>query len=108
MILSLDIDTNRFFSAWFLFNVKNVNQFHQLISYIPQHVLYNFRLTKAYIYIPEDDDRSRLDSGEDEYIFELTMSIHPTELSNKFAAREKLNEYFELAIQGINTFIRDI
>jgi hypothetical protein len=107
LIFSLDIDTNRFFSAWFLFDVKNVDKFHQLISYIPQHVLYNFRLTKAYIYMPGDDDRSRLDSGEDEYMFELTMSIHPAELSNKFAAREKLNEYFELAIRGVDAFMRD-
>ncbi|THT95305.1 restriction endonuclease [Lampropedia puyangensis] len=104
LISSLDIDTDRFFSAWFLFDVQSVDKLHQLISYIPQHVLYSFRLTRAYIYLPEDNDRSRLDSDEDEYLFELTMSIHPAELSNKFTAREKLNEYFELAIQGIGAF----
>ncbi|EEH8831350.1 hypothetical protein FVC22_11305 [Salmonella enterica] len=104
LISSLDIETDRFFSAWFIFDVNNVNRFHELVSYIPQHVLYNFRLTRAYIYLPERDNRSVLDSNDDEYIFELTLSIHPAELNNKFIAREKLNEYFDLIINGINEF----
>lgn len=104
LISTLDIETDRFFSAWFLFNVKDVPRFHQLISYIPQDILYSFRLTRAYIYVPEDNDRSRLDSDEDEYLFELTMSVHPAQLSNKFTARERLNEYFAMAIKGINAF----
>ncbi|MGR5958459.1 hypothetical protein [Enterobacter ludwigii] len=101
---SLDIETDRFFSAWFIFDVSNVDRFHELVSYIPQYVLYNFRLTRAYIYLPESDNRSVLDSDDDEYIFELTLSIHPAELPNKFIAREKLNEYFDLIIDGINEF----
>lgn len=104
LISTLDIDTDRFFSAWFLFEVKDVSRFHKLISCIPQHILYSFRLTRAYIYVPDDNDRSKLDSDEDEYLFELTMSIHPAELSNKFTSREKLNEYFALAIKGIDAF----
>ncbi len=104
LISSLDIDTDRFFSAWFLFDVADEVKFHELVSYIPQEILYSFRLTRAYIYVPEDDDRSRLDSSKREHLFELTMSIHPAELSNKFTAREKLNEYFALAISGIKTF----
>lgn len=104
LMSSLDIETDRFFSAWFIFDVSNVDRFHELVSYIPQYVLYNFRLTRAYIYLPESDNRSVLDSDDDEYIFELTLSIHPAELSNKFIAREKLNEYFDLIIDGINEF----
>lgn len=104
LLSSLDIETDRFFSAWFIFEVNDVDKFHELISYIPQHVMYSFRLTRAYIYVPEENNRSVLDSDEDEFIFELTLSIHPAELANKFTAREKLNEYFDLAISGIDEF----
>jgi hypothetical protein len=104
LLSSLDIETDRFFSAWFIFEVHDVDKFHELISYIPQHVMYSFRLTRAYIYIPEESNRSVLDSDDDEFIFELTLSIHPAELANKFTAREKLNEYFDLAISGIDEF----
>lgn len=105
LISSLDIETDRFFSSWFLFDVTDVQRFHKMISYIPQHVLYSFRLTRAYIYLPSENDRSELNTSEDEYLFELTMSIHPAELSNKFTAREKLNEYMELTAGRIGAFL---
>jgi hypothetical protein len=105
LISDLDIDTDRFFSSWFFFDVENEEEFHKLISYIPQHVLYSFRLTKAYIYIPNEDmTASKLDSDEDESLYELTFSIHPAELNNKFIARNKLNEYFCLISKAIDNY----
>lgn len=102
LIFELDIDTDRFFSSWFLFDVNNEEEFHKLISFMPQHVLYSFRLTKAYIYIPNDDmSASQLSSDENELLYELTFSIHPAELNNKFIARKKLNEYFGLVGDAI-------
>lgn len=109
LIFEMDIQTDRFFSAWFLFEAKDDKKFHQLVSMLPQHVLYSFRLTKPYIYIPDKNGSSSKLSQDDstDNLYELTLSLHPAELGNKFIAREKLNEYFELILKQIDVFISE-
>ena len=106
LIFDLDIDSDRFFSSWFFFNVENDDEFHKFISYIPQQISCSFRLTKAFIYIPNDDmTASKLSSDDNELLYELTFSIHPAELNNKFIARKKLNEYFNMVSTSIDKYL---
>lgn len=108
VIEEFEIDTARFFSSWFFFDVKDENEFHKLISYIPQHINYHFRLTRSYIYLPNDDmSGSKLDWDINEFLYELTLSIHPINVYNKFIARKNLNNYFKLVINAIDKYKED-
>lgn len=96
IIENLEIDSDRFFSAWFLISVEDDREFHSLVSQFHQGVEKHFRLTRAYSYAPSDVKGSVLD--DDELLYELTLSIHPSCIGNKASGRSLLNEYFiELA-----------
>lgn len=105
LIESLGLETDRFFSAWLLFEVLDEETFLELITYIPQRVEHNFRLTRAFVYLPEDDGRSRLCSHEDDKLYELTLSIHPACFHDMETARNNLNEYFGKVADGVRKFV---
>jgi len=95
VIEELNIDSDRFFSAWFLIRVDDDEAFHELVSHFPQGFDKHFRLTRAHIYLPGDGlTRSVRDDSRD-CLYELTLSIHPLIIGNKVTGRNLLNEYFE-------------
>ena len=107
IIEDLSLETDRFFSAWFLFNVKNKAEFHRLITFIPQRVERSFRLTRACIYIPSDDFKGSVrDDPPDDLLYELTLSIHPSSIGNKVAGRSLLNDWFLTVAESIDAYLR--
>ncbi|MNG09029.1 hypothetical protein D3C84_924270 [compost metagenome] len=104
LIKSLEIDSDRFFSIWFLLEVSDEQELHKMISYFPQEFNCHFRLTKPYIYIPsESGDRSEL-SSDKEVLYELTISLTPMVIANKFIAREMLNKYLNKLSGAIESY----
>jgi len=94
VIEELKIENDRFFSAWFLIRVADDDAFHNLISHFPQGVEKHFRLTRAHVYLPADEP-NRSVRDDDEVLYELTLSIHPSIIGSKVTGRSLLNEYFE-------------
>lgn len=95
IIEELDIENDRFFSAWFFMSTDDDERLHELISHFPQGIVKHFRLTRAHVYLPSDDFNSSVrDYNEGEYLYELTLSIHPSCIGNKVSGRSLLNEYF--------------
>lgn len=104
LIKSLEIDSDRFFSIWFLLEVSDEQEFHKMISYFPLEFNCHFRLAKPYIYIPsESGDRSEL-SSDKEVLYELTISLTPMVIANKFIAREMLNKYLNKLSGAIESY----
>jgi hypothetical protein len=106
LLESMDLEIDRFFSAWFLFEVEDEEKFHKFITFIPQDIGFHFRLTKPYIYLPNDNGGCEF-SEDDRDLYELTLSLHPAELTDKHTAREKLNSYYERIIKGLNGYINE-
>jgi hypothetical protein len=105
-INELELESDRFFSAWFLIDTDNELEFHRLITFIPQSIEKHFRLAKSFVYIPSDDfKRSVRDDTVDEYLYELTLSIHPSCITNKITGRALLNDYFYSVSKSIDTYL---
>ena len=79
IIEDIQLETDRFFSAWLLLQVHEDSIFHTLISYLPQSALRWFRLTRPCIYVPhrELSHRSHRDDDGDEGLYEISFSVHP-------------------------------
>ncbi|OEZ83245.1 hypothetical protein JAB6_28190 [Janthinobacterium sp. HH104] len=104
LIGELEIEEDRFFSCWFMFEVSDVKEFLRLITYFPQGYKCTYRLTRVYVCVPDDGSGSAVEFDEDEYLFELTISANPTLSPNRFIAREELNKFMEIGIKGIKLF----
>ena len=104
------LEFDRFFSSWFLFNVSDEERFYSLVTYFPQELQYQFRLTRPCIYLPRDDMTKRSErqcNDEDEHLYELTLRVHPSMVINKTTGRNLLNAYFREIIAGIDNFLDD-
>lgn len=107
IIEDLELETDRFFSAWFLFEVEDEDELHHLMTFIPQGIEKSFRLTKACIYIPSDDFKGSIrDDDPNECLYELTLSIHPSCIGNKVSGRNLLNDYFFTVIESIDAYLK--
>jgi hypothetical protein len=105
LIKSLKIDSDRFFSVWFLLRVSDEQEFHNLITYFPQEFDCPFRLTKPYIYIPsQSGNRSEL-SSDKTALYEITISLNPMVISNKFVARATLNKYLNKFSKSVESYL---
>lgn len=108
IIEEVGLQTDRFFSAWFMFDVEDGERFHHLVSYFPQRTEHSFRLTRACIYLPNERfSGSRRVDEEDEWLYELTLSIHPYIVGNKTTGRNLLNEYFRTIVASVDDFIKN-
>ena len=108
IIEDLDIDADRFFSAWFLFSVDDDEKSHDLISHFSQGIDKHFRLTRAHVYLPSDTEQGSVrDDSEGELLYELTLSIHPSCVGNKMNGRALLNEYFIELSERIGQFLKE-
>jgi hypothetical protein len=101
----LDIDTDHFFSSWFLIDVgNNEKDFLDLVSYFPQNGKCWFRLTKVYIYAPHPSgEGSELDEDE-KALFELSIRVHPAIVHTSAIARNIFNDYFEKCTAAIDKY----
>lgn len=98
IIAGLDIEPDLFFSARFYLVAERDRALLDLASYFPTGVDAHFRLTRAYIFAPV--------TGyiDDEAVYELTISVHPALVSNKYDAREYLNRYFDEIAEQVKTY----
>lgn len=105
VIQDMDLETDRFFSAFFVFDVLDIDKFLDLVSSFPLSVDQHFRLTEAYIYMPSDNGkRSVFEDGDGQRIFDLTLSIHPILISDMTTGRSLLNAYFEEIAAAIDEY----
>lgn len=105
LIESLGIDSDRFFSVWFLLKVSDEQEFHELISYFPQECNCHFRVTKPYIYIPSQSGKRSQLSSDKAILYEVTISLHPMVISNKFMARATLNKYLNKLSKSVESYL---
>lgn len=105
LIEQINLEHDRFFSVWLFFTVKDKDKFFQLISLFPQEIETSLRLTQAYVITPkyEDDDNGcEIDFEDDAY--EVTITVHPQFIHNSLDARNKLNDYLNMACEQIKDF----
>lgn len=105
LIAELELESDRFFSAWFLLETSDDDLFHKLIASLPQGIDQYFRLTRLCVYVPTDDGRARLAS--DDNVYELTFAVHPSLITNKLVGRERLNGFFDELTKSIGAFLSD-
>ena len=106
LIEDLHLETDRFFSAWFLLETGDDIKFHRMMSFMPQSVDQYFRLSRACIYVPSDAGSGcTRDDDPDEFLYELTLRVHPAEISDKTTGRTLLNRYLEEVVLAINKYI---
>lgn len=98
-----EIDPNHFFSAWFIFNVEDEESFLKTLLSIPQSVEKHIRVSRHYDIYPGTDD-SNLSTS----LFEVSISIHPLSIRNKYNARKLINEYFQEIIAVLGRHINQI
>lgn len=103
LIEELDIEVDHFFSAWFLLRVTDVAAFKRLMTQIPQGVEHSFRLTEVHVYLPAADDQGS-EPGNDENLFEITLSVHSAIIETKTIGRFKMNSYFKKIENSIRKF----
>lgn len=106
LIEKLHLKTDRFFSAWFLLEVNDDVKFYRMMSFIPQSVERFFRLTRCCVYVRSHDlhGSTRKDSP-DEFLYELTLEVHPATIIDKITGRSLLNSYFEDVVMAIEKFL---
>ena len=108
IIQHTNLATDRFFSAWFQFDVDDEERFHTLVSYFPQEAQHHFRLKRPITYLPGDTAKRSVRSGnEGECLYELTFAIHPQLVANKTTGRDLLNAYFQEVMVGIQDYQDD-
>ncbi len=105
LLNDIEYEQERFFSAWFLFAVYNDKKFHQLISCLPQSVEHNFRLTEAFVYIPNEEGGSILSRKKDIKLYEFTVYIHPYNVKNKYIGRQLINNSFDIFSDAIEKYL---
>ncbi|MGR5280361.1 restriction endonuclease [Photobacterium damselae] len=105
LIESSEIDSDRFFSVWFLLRVSNEAEFHKLVTYFPQEFNCHFRITKPFIYIPTESGERSMLSRDQTVLYEITISLNPMIISNKFIARAALNRYLNKLSKSIDSYI---
>ena len=99
------LEPDRFFSVWFLFDVKDEARFHELVTFFPQKVEYQFRVTKPCIYVPNDGGTgSRMWDDDGSNLHEITFSIHRNCVENKIAGRKAINEQLQTVGAAIDRF----
>lgn len=110
LIANMDLQiADQFFTAFFLIDTDDPEKFLELVTCFPQAVFNQFRLTKAYVFVPSDTGTGSVDaSGEDEHLFELRVSILPSQVSDMVTGRSLLNEYFVSIAEDIESCQADV
>jgi hypothetical protein len=108
IVEKLDINTDHFFSTWFLIDIKcSEKDFLEFISYLPQEGTSWFRLTKVYVFVPKDNDVGSVYDESDNSLFELSIRLHPVVVHSAMLGRQYFNEYFESCIKAIEKYETD-
>jgi Restriction endonuclease len=107
LIGSLQIDSDNFFSAWFLIKTPKPGMLFDLLNYFPQKVERHFRIVSPFIFLPSTDDgrRSVKSAEADGSLFELKLSIHPCCIADELSGRRLLNSYFSDISEAIKSFL---
>jgi len=106
VIDSMELETDHFFSAWFLIEALDVDRFLELMSRYPQGVTRHFRLTKLFVFTPNlSGPGSVNESATNENLFELTLSLHPGAVSDMVTGRSLLNDYFATLAETTEAYL---
>lgn len=89
IIDNLKVDPENLLSATVTMSVSDNTKFHEMVSHFPQGDGGVFRLSRVYVYTFDG-----LDFDEDEYVYDLCISILPPELTNEYQSRKVFDEYF--------------
>jgi hypothetical protein len=106
LIANIDLQTtDQFFSAWFLIEASDPERFLEFATCFPQDAFKQFRLTKAYVFVPRDTGTGSTNaSAEDEHLFELRLSIQPSQVSDLVTGRSLLNDFFVAFAEAIEAY----
>lgn len=103
-----DIEIDRFFSAWFFLEVENEAEILKALAFFPQTIECSFRFTKPFIFIPNDGFPGCFHYKEENTVYELTFTLHPSNVNTIYIARHTLNNYFENCCLAIDTYLENI
>ena len=91
----LSIRVENLFTAKLVIGVVDDVKFHNLVKKIPNNIDFHFRLSRVYLYI---DGHVSVD--ENEFLYDLILSVHPSIMTNQKTTRDSFNTYFD-SIQAI-------
>jgi len=91
LISELDVDIDNIFTATLILEVDDIDRFFKLLAKLPNDVDRHFRATRVYVFLPEKG----LDSGPDEHLFDLHLSLHPVMITDQRSSRTEFNTYFD-------------
>lgn len=103
---SLDLQArDQFFSASFLIEAFDSDEFFEFATCFPQDAFMQFRLTQVYVFVPSDTGIGSVNaSANDEHLFELTLSIQPSKVSDLVTGRSLLNDFFIAFSEAVETY----
>ena len=84
-------DASHLFDALIIMNVKDEGRFHELLSLLPNDEGCHFRVSRVYMYLPEQG----LVDEDEPHLFDLKLSIHPRLMSDQVSARKAFDNYFD-------------
>lgn len=107
LIAELELQSaDEFFSAFFLIVADDEDALLAFATCFPQTHVCQFRLTKAYIFVPDDKNEGSIDTTEDDqHMFELRVSVPPIHVSDMVTGRSMINDYFVAFAERIEAFV---
>jgi hypothetical protein len=101
-----DIALDHLFSPWFLIHVGEYeDDFFKMLSYFDMSIDYSFRLTRAYIFAPDNDGKAEYDGDNDS--FEMKIKVFDLNAHTAVVVRQELNKYFESCALAITRYCTD-
>ncbi|HWK67617.1 MAG TPA: restriction endonuclease [Rhizobiaceae bacterium] len=89
IIFELHVDVESLFNALLILDVSDDDAFHRFMSRFPNESGSHFRLGRVALYLP---DRGQVD--KEAHMYDLRLSVFPTEMANQWMARNAFNDYF--------------
>jgi hypothetical protein len=97
IVNDIGVNPSYLFDAKVIFSVDDEKEFHKLLSILPIGMDKHFRVARVYVYMP--------DLGlSDEVIYDLTLSLHPADMTNQATIRREFNKYFEEISATVGAF----
>lgn len=89
IVFELRVEAESLFNAYMILDVSDDDAFHRFMARFPNDFGAHFRLGRVALYLP---DQGHVD--KEDYIYDLRLSIFPTEMANQWDARKAFNDYY--------------
>jgi Restriction endonuclease len=103
LAFELDIDIENLFMARLILRVTDDALWHKLLAQLPISIEAHFRPARAEIYTPS----GRIHEGE-EPIYDVTLSVLPILMTDRWVARKTFNDYFDAIRKAVEQFSSDL